>query len=238
MRYLLVLAAVLGLLAAAYYLIAGRTAALEGRVFTRDLEDREMPGSGARVVWYPAEIVAQQMASWLSDYDRMRRENSLSLRAARNEWDQKVALREEAARILRVAERSNSADVDICRARHREAAADTEEALRRLQALEAAAAEATDPARFVAGLPTPSFEVSADPDGRFRIEVPHGERGFVFASLADSGRKEGLVWWREVIAGDGEKLEFSNGNVLTAATVAGMARAQKKAGEPEGPPAE
>lgn len=238
MRHLLVFAAVLGVLAGLYFWGQGRTASLEGRVYTRDLEGREVPGANAKVVWYPADVVGQQLASWLADYDNLRRESGLSLRAARNEWNQRVALRDEAARILRVAERANSADLDICRARHREAAADAEEALRHMESLESAANQASDPARFLASLPPPSVEFAADSDGRFRVDAPHGVRGFVFAALGGGEGKEAMVWWREVVVGEGELLEFSNANVLTAEMLAGIARAQKKPENPEGSPAE
>ena len=238
MRHLLIFAALLALLAVVYYVVHGGTTSIEGRIALRDLHDQDVPGAGARVVLYRAEVIEQQLRSWLEDYDKFRRENGLTIRAARNEWNQKVALRDEAARILRVAERANSADLEICRARHREAAADAEDALRRVESLGSAADRTTHPALFLASLPPPSVEYSADAGGRFRIDAPQGVRGFVCATLKNNGSKEELVWLREISGLEREEIQLSNANLLTAETLAGMARAQKKPESRGGPPAE
>lgn len=239
MRHLLVPAAVVALVVAVYFWAQSGTMVVEGRVLLRDMDGREKAGAGAKVAWLPSQVVEQHLRAWLDAYDRSQRGNELRIRAARNEWNQKVASREEAGRILRVAERANASDLAICRARHREAAADAEEALQNLAKLQAVADEAADPARFLAGLPPPTVEFAADADGRFNVPAPHGEKGYISASLEQAGeRKELLLWLKFVDPEENEAAQFSNDNVQTTGSLARLAREIKNRGTPEGSPAE
>jgi|GEM_PF-4977696 len=231
MRHLLVFGAVVVLLGAAYFWVQGGSTSVHGRVLLQDVNGGEQPGSGAKVVWYPAAVVEQHLHAWLEARGKWQRDNELETRAARNEWNQKVSARDEAARILRVAERANAADLEICRARHREAAADAEDALRDLEKLNLGADDATDPARFLASLPPPSVEFAADGDGRFRVQAPRGSEGYIVASLERAGeRKELFVWMRRAEPDDNEGVQLSNANLLTSETLARMAR-ETKVGE-------
>lgn len=239
MRHLLVFVGVVGLLAGAYFWSQTRSVPVDGQVVLHDVDGREAAASGAKAAWYPAEIVEQQLVAWISAYEDWQRTNELQLRAARNEWNQKTAARDEAARILRVAERANAADLAICQARHREAAADAEDALRRLEQLNSGADESADPARFVAGLPPASVEFAADADGRFSLQAPHGQAGYVVVSFERSGQRgESLVWLVKVDPKEIKELKFSNANVLTTESLAKLAREIKRRGTSEGPPAE
>lgn len=225
MRHLLIFSALAILLAGAYFWTRVRTAPVTGRVVMHDVEGREVAGSIAKVSWYPAEVVDQHLGSWLDIYEGWHRDNDLEMRAARNEWNQKVASRDEAARILRVAENANSADLEICRARHREAAADAEDALQRLERLGSGADQTCDPARFISGLPAPSIELAVNGDGRFAGEVPHGIAGYLVASVEQGGegRKERLVWLR-LAPEEVQEFRFSNVNILTLESLAATAR--------------
>jgi hypothetical protein len=225
MRHFLILTTVTVLLAGAYYWSQSRVFPVGGRVLMHDVDGREVGVAGAKVRWYPAGVVEQQLRAWLDSYEGWRRENELPLRAARNEWNQKVAARDEAAGILRIAESANSADLGICRARHREAAADAEDALRKLEKLASGADEAADPAHFLAGLPPASVGFLAGEDGRFSFGVPEAGAGYVVASIEQSGRgKETLVWLRAMNPGEPEQIQFSNANVLTTENLVKLAR--------------
>jgi hypothetical protein len=239
MRHLLVLAVVLALLGALYFFVQGGATSVHGRVLLQDVEGGEQPGGGARIAWQPSAVVEQHLHAWLEVREKWQRENELEIRAARNEWSQKVSARDEAARILRVAERANSADLEICRARYREAAADAEDALRDLEAISAGADEAADPARFLAGLPAPSIEFVADADGRFSARVPHGEAGYFVASLEQAGdQRESLVWLRRVEPDANGAIQLSNANLATGETLARLARETKSPEAPDAIPAE
>lgn len=225
MRHLLVFAAVVVLLGAVYFWVQGGSTSVHGRVLLQDVNGGELPGSGAKVAWHPADVVEQQLHAWLEAREGWRRDNELEIRAVRNEWNQKVSARDEAARILRVAERANAADLEICRARHREAAADAEDALRGLEKLNSGADDATDPARFLASLPPPSVEFAADGDGRFSVQAPQGSKGFLVASLERAGKREELlVWMQRAESDDDEGVQLSNANLLTSETLARLAR--------------
>ncbi|MGA0093813.1 MAG: hypothetical protein ACO3J2_05910 [Chthoniobacterales bacterium] len=238
MRHFAVLLAVAALLAGGYFLLAPRSSLVEGRVVLRGLDGRETPGAGAKVGHYPAAVVESGLESWLRDYDESRAQNRLEVQAARRLWERLAGHRDEAARILRAAQRSNSADLEICRARHREAVADAEDALRRDEEMNTGLDEATDPVRFVAGLPPAGSETSADGDGIFRVEVPGDALVYLVAQLpGQAPEQETLVWLRRGPFEDGEKVQFSSGNLLTGETLAGVARAAKKPESPAGSPA-
>ena len=238
MRHLIVFAALVALIAALYFWAQGGTVAVNGSVLLHDVDGREKGGAGAKAAWQPAAVVEQHLRAWLDAYEDWQRDNELTIRAARNEWSQKVASREEAAGILRVAERANSADLAICQARHREAVADAEDALQNLEKLLAGADDAADPARFLAGLPAPLVEFVADGDGRFSVQAPSGDKGYIVAWLEGAGeREELLLWLRGVEAGGNEQVRFSNANVLTSESLARLAREAKNRGTPAGSPA-
>ena len=239
MRHLLVFLVIAGLLAGGYFLLVPRTTQLEGRVVLRGLDDQETPGAGAKVGYYPPGVVDEALRRWLQAYEENRSQNRLEVQAARRGWEQMAKRRDEAAGILRAAERANSADLEICRARHREAVADAEDALRRVEQMEAGLDETTDPVRFVAELPAASAETSAAADGVFRVELPGDAEVYLVARLpGETPEAESLVWLRRGPFEDGEKVQFSNGNLLTAEMLAGVARVIKKPESPEGSPAQ
>ena len=228
-----------GLLAGGYFLLVPQTSRLEGRVVLRGLDDQETPGAGAKVGYYPPGIVDEALRGWLRAYEENRSRNRLEVQAARRLWEQMAKRRDEAAVILRAAERANSADLEICRARHREAVADAEDALRRMEQMDAGLDETTNPVRFIAGLPAASAETSAAADGVFRVELPGDAEVYLVARLpGEPPKAETLVWLRRGPFEDGETVQFSNGNLLTAEMLAGMARAIKKPESPRDPPAQ
>jgi hypothetical protein len=203
------------------------------------LDVEETPGAGATVGYYSPGVVDEALRRWLRAYEENRSQNRLEVQAARRVWEQMAKRRDEASGILRAAERANSADLEICRARHREAVADAEDALRRVAQMDAGLNETTDPVLFVARLPEASAQTSADADGVFRIELPGGAEVYLVAQMSgETPEADTLVWLRRGPFEDGEKVQFSNGNLLTAELLAGLARAIKKPESPEGSPAD
>lgn len=227
------------LLAAAYLLLVPRTAVVEGRVVLQNLDGEDTPGAGAGIAVYSADSVDQALQGWLKNFEESRASNRLELQAARRVWTQLTARRDEAARILRAAERANSADLEICRARHREAAADAEDALRRLQTLEASLDEPNNPVRFLQSLALAQEKVLAAVDGSFRMEIPADSEVYLVAQW--TGEESGLektAWLKRGRFGNGEKVQFSNANVLTVEKLAELAReAAGKLQSPAGSPA-
>ena len=239
MRHLLVFLALAALLAAGYFLLVPRASLLEGRVVLRGLDGKDTPGAGAKVAHYPAGAVDEALSRWLQDYEENRSGNRLEILATRRLWRQMAERRDQAAKILRAAERANSADLEICRARHREAVADAEDALRRLEQMDAGLDETADPVRLVTELPPAAGETTAGVDGTFTLKVPGNADIYLVARLpGKTPEAETLVWVRRGPFEDGEKIQFSNGNLLTADMLAGMARAIKKPESHEGSPAD
>lgn len=228
MRHFFVFGCVAVLLGASYFLLFPRDHVVEGRVVVFGLAGEETAGKGAGVAVHPAEVVREALGRWLRDFDAHRASSRLEVQAARKVWTQAAARRDEAVRILRVAEQANAADLPICRARHREAAADAEDALSRLESLEAGFDETADPAAFISGLPEPLLQTSAGTDGSFRVAVPAGEEVYLVASLpASQSGQQAAAWLRCGPFDDGERVQFSNANVLSAESLARLARAAK-----------
>lgn len=228
MRHFFFFGCAAALLGAAYFLLLPRNHVVEGRVVVFGFAGEETAGEGAGLAVHPAEVVREALGSWLRDFDAHRVSNRLEVQAARKVWMQASARRDEAARILRVAEQANAADLPICQARHREAAADAEDALNRLQYLEAGFDEIADPAAFISGLPEPLLQTSAGTDGSFRLVVPAGEEVYLVANLpAPQSGQQATAWLRCGPFDDGERVQFSNANVLTAESLARLARAAK-----------
>lgn len=223
MRHVIVFAVILLVAAGAGYWVLGRTASVEGRVALQDLDGREVGGAGAAIEWHPAAVVEGRLRTWLASCQEHQTASDLRLRAARNDWMQKAKARDEAAATLRVAEQADFADVDICRARHREAAADAEEALQQLEKLTSGFDEVTDPSRFLDGLPDSAFACTAREDGRFSLAVPAGEAGFVVASMPGGGaRGQSVAWLCSIGRGGAKELLLSNANVLTTENLRGL----------------
>ena len=239
MRHLLIFLAIAGLLAGAYFLLVPGAWVLEGRVVLRGMDGTETAGAGAKVAYYQAGGVDGALSRWLRDYEESSFKTRLEVQSVRRLWEQMAGRRDEAARILRAAERANSADLEICRARHREAVADAEDALRRVEQMDAGLDESTDPVRLVTELPRAAGETTVGADGTFTLEVPGNADIYLVARLpGQTPEAETLVWMRRGPFEDGEKIQFSNGNLLTAEMLAGMARATKKPESPAGSPAD
>lgn len=239
MRHLLVFVAAAVLLVGGYFLLVPRTLVVEGRVVLRGLDGEETPVAGAKVAVYPSGVVEDALRRWRREHEGSRAEKGLELQAARKLWGEMTARRDEAARILRVAERANSADLAICRARYREAATDAEDALKRMEDLGAGSDEAVDPARFLAGLPSATNQWVTDATGTFRAVIPTGAEVVLVASLEEKqAAADTIVWLRRGRFDQGEKVQFSNANILTADQLAALARAEKGPGSPEGSPAD
>jgi len=237
-RHLFFLLALVALVAGGYFLLRPSDAAIDGRVFLSGLDGREIAGAGAKVKCYPADVVDAALADWLRKMEELRSENGLELQAARSEWSRAVTRREEAARLLSLAEQSRSADLAISQARYREAAADAEEALRRMERLDASLDEEADPGRFVSALEGASGQVAAGPDGSFRMAIPSGVEVYLAVVLAGEQGGNTSAWLRRGAFSEGEEVLFSNANLLTARDLAEMSRRIKKPESRDGPPAE
>lgn len=239
MRHLIAFLAVLALLAAGYFLLQPSVVSVRGCVFLRSLDGREIPGAGAKAAWYPRKVVDSALVAWSRRVEEARSENRLELQAARSTWNRAVARREEAGRLLRAAEQARSADLEISRARYREAVADAEDALRRMEQMASGLEETADPARFVESLPTPSGQVVAGRNGCFSAEVPGDQDICLVVTMSVPGKEsEVSVWLRRGTFADGEEVVFSNASLLTSESLAEFARQTKKPESPKGSPAE
>jgi hypothetical protein len=135
------------------------------------VQGRVEPGAVVQLV-EPAAFI-----SHLQSQFRARQEEVIAAEAAveqaRTAWRQKTARRDEAARVLRVAEQSNATDVALCRTRLEQAAAEAEEAFGRLELSMAEREKLGDPLPLLASLPGDGV-VAVGTEGEFSLPPANG----------------------------------------------------------------
>lgn len=193
-------------------------ASVEGRVALRGLDGGVLVPERVAVQVYTREMMEDHLRAWLKRFEQSAAETETSLESARQVWRERNAARQEAARVVQVAEKSNSPDLGLCRARLRQAEEAAQESFAVLEQLSAAGERAADPASIVGSLPPSRMQVQADPEGHFALELQPGDR-LVLVLAAGSGEdgSERIVWMHplDVPPGGGQLLEFSSGSLLT-----------------------
>lgn len=135
----------------------------------------------------------------------------------RRAWEEKFAAREEALRILRVAERSNAADLAACRAQYADAEGEADAAYAELEQSARRSESLADPARLLGELPEAPDSNEVNPDGRFTLKsrVWHAPVVVVLTDAADGARTQAWLQSLEVGAGGRMEVDFNNANLLT-----------------------
>ncbi|MBE2179605.1 MAG: hypothetical protein IAE97_03955 [Chthoniobacterales bacterium] len=191
------------------------TASVEGRVALRALDGGVLVPEHVAVQVYTREMMEDHLRAWLKRFEQSAAANEMSIESARQVWRERNAARLEAARVVQVAEKSNAADLGLCRARLRQAEESAQESFARLEQLSADGERTADPASILGSLPPSRMLVHADPEGNFALELQPGDR--LVLVLAAGEDKDRAVWLHslEVPSGEGEPLEFSAGSLLT-----------------------
>ena len=197
-----------------------REVEVTGRVALRAWNGAWTVPSEGRAVLLPASQVEHHVknrrVAWLRQWEEAEAERE----RARADWDKHTASRDEAVRVLRVAERANTPDLELCRQRLAEAEEMLGAAFARLERWTEQVEESADPRAVLEGLEGlegAGEAVGWDEDGRFAIQKRAESRSVVMVTA-----EPWLVWLEEVVEQEGgapRPLEFSSGNLLDAAAV-------------------
>lgn len=140
---------------------------------------------------------------------------------AREEWNRKARRRDDAIKILRVAERSNASDLGACRAAYERAASEADAAYSLMEKCTFERDALEDPASILAGLPAASSaQAAANKDGTFVLRS-WGPRSAFFVLVRAQDRDGAAMLWL-VPAGRAPEV-YDNNNMLTADALRGLA---------------
>lgn len=215
------LALVLAGLAALWFSAENRRIELRGSVVLRSFDGEHAPVA-ATVRVYGQRHLRGYLRSELRRNAAIAPEREAAVDKARNVFAAAATERERAARVLRVAENSNAADLEACRARHAAAEAAAEEAREQLDRNVARLEELTDPASLLEGAPNPRVSVMTDAEGRFHIETTAGGRPFLVVLAHGREGSHGTAAW--VAPGEvSGPMEFSNEGIVGLAQLRELA---------------
>lgn len=196
-------------------------APLRGEVMLTGFDGESQPAVGAEVALYPSGPFLSHLRKQMAHRPVEMAAAEERLSVARNEWERCAAQRTEAAKALRVAERTNAADLEASRARHEAALRAEALAYERLEALTGEREALDGVARLFEGLGQPLFAGRTDDEGKFFLRAPRRKDFFLVARARADGRFD-AVWVKEVGALR-EPLDLTNGNLATIEALGSLA---------------
>lgn len=189
---------------------------IAGRVSLRSWDGTMSVPQPARALVFSRSQIVGQLRERLVRWPVQRASAEAAVEKARKAWREKSAAREEALRILRVAQRANAADLAACRERHDEAVRAADEAYVELERAARRVEMATEPAVLLAELTEPVDEAAVEANGGFVLRARAGQ-GPVVVVVAGGAEGPAQAWLQAVdtVAGGQVEVEFSNANLLT-----------------------
>jgi len=148
-----------------------REVQITGRFSLRSWDGTASVPQPARALVFSRGTIVGQLRERLDRWPAQRASAEAAVEGARKAWREKSAAREEALRILRVAERSNAADLAACRERHDEAVRAADEAYADLERAARRVEMVTEPALLLAELTGPVDEAALEADGCFTLRA-------------------------------------------------------------------
>ena len=201
---------------------------VNGRVSLRSWDGVVSVPHPARAMAYPRHAFFNALRQRLAALPAARTRAEENHAEAMRVWREKSVARDEASRILQVAERANAADLEACRERYDKASAAAEEAFTELEQRASRLEKLSDPAGLLADFPGAVDEMEVGSDGVFTLSAPVGIAP-VIVVLA-GGANGGQAWLHPIkVQSAGQvSVDFSNENLLT------MEELRKWAGLPAG----
>lgn len=217
-RELMWWAAAVAVVLLAFGIWQSRTVEIAGRVSLRSWDGAVSVPLPARAMVFNRGTLAAHVSRRLSQLPSEQSSAEAAVAEARRAWEEKSAAREEALRILRVAERSNAADLAACRAQYADAEGEANAAYAELEQSARRAESLADPAVLLGELPEAFDSNEVGPDGRFalRARVWHAPVVVVLTDAADGARTQAWLESLEVGAGGRVDVDFNNANLLTS----------------------
>ena len=228
-RPLIVWGALLLLAAAVYLSWSLRAVEIRGRVALRSWDGEVSVPDSAQALVFSRPGVKSALRKQLAAWPEARAAAKARGEQAREVWRGKVAAREEALRILRVAEKANAADLAACRSRHAEAEAAAQASFAELERSLADEEKLGDPAALIAAWRGALDGTRVAGDGTFVLRARRGQHPVLVVLVPAGPSGPAQAWVQPVEARGGvAEVELSNTNVLTPAALqefAGVAAA-------------
>lgn len=214
-REILAWAAVAAAVLVGFALWHNQRVEVNGRVSLRSWDGAVSVPQPARAMAYPRQTFFTALRQRLAALPAERTRTEENHAAAMRVWREKSAARDEAARILQVAERANAADLEGCRARYDKAAAAADEAFAELERRASRLEKLSDPAGLLADLPGALDAAEVGPDGAFTLSARVGQGPVIVVLAGEKGG--GQAWLRPFEAQSAGRvtMDFSNENLLT-----------------------
>lgn len=188
---------------------------VKGRVSLRSWDGAASVPQPAQAMAYPRHkfftAVRQRLAALPAVRARAEENHAEAMRV----WREKSAARDEASRILQVAERANAADLEACRERYDKAAAATEEVFAELERRASRLEKLSDPAGLLADLPGAVDGMEVGTDGSFTLSAPVGKAPVIVVLAGGPDGGQAWLYPVEMQRGGQVSLNFSNENLLT-----------------------
>lgn len=203
--------------ATAYFFWHNREVEIRGRVILRSWDGGLTVPESAEVSVYARPSLKSSLRGKRQAWSEDQAAAEARSEEARRGWREKVAAREETGKILRVAERSNATDLDLCRARHAEAEDAANAAYAELERRTALMDKLADPAAMLSGLRGALASTKIDGEGHFSLKARIGQRP-VLVVLVPAGQSGVGAAWLQRVDASGEsavEVELSNTNLLT-----------------------
>ena len=201
---------------AVYAAWAMRAVEIRGRVALRAWDGAVAVPESAQALVFARSAARTMLQQQFEAWPESRAVAEERQEAARRAWRERVAAREEALKILRVAEQANAADLAACRARYNEAESAARSAYATLEERTAAFEESSDPAALVADWRGSLDGGEVGGDGRLVLRARVGQRPVVVVLSGAGETGPGQAWLAALPAAGGVvEVEFSNTNVLT-----------------------
>lgn len=210
-------AAVAAVVVLAFAFWQQRGVEITGRVSLLSWDGTMSVPQPARALVFSRGAIVGPLREHLARQPAQRASAAADVEEARKAWREKSTAREEALRILRVAQRANAADLAACRERHDEAARAADEAYAELERGVRRMERLAEPAVLLAELTGPVDEPAVAADGSFALRARVGQ-GPVVVVVADGAEGPEQAWLQPVdtVAGGEVEVDFSNANLLTA----------------------
>lgn len=186
-----------------------------GHIALRSWDGEVSVPQPARAMVYPKRTLVrglrERLAAWPDALAQVEEDHAAAMRL----WRDKSAAREDALRVLQVAERSNATDLQACRDRHDNALREANDAFAELERRAKRLEQMTDPASLLEDLPGAVRTAEVGADGRFALAARVGQSPVVLVLAGDAEeiqawlRPLGVLWAGRV------EMRFSNADLLT-----------------------
>ena len=193
-----------------------RAVEVSGRVGLRSWDGAVTVPQPARAMLVPRRQAVDFLRRGMVEWPAARAAAEARREEARVDWEGRVAARDEALRILRVAERANAADLAECRLRFEEAERAENETYAKLEQRTGAAERADDPALLVAQLPGAADAGEIGADGRLFLRSTVWQSPVLVVLAGEGEAAQAWLVPADAAWGGTVDVELSNANLITA----------------------